>query len=84
MGSPKRVDGASNAAIDALVALTGLDVKTKILDIKAKIETVLRQGTDMKDERLGIVLLGNPGTGFALLLSFGLLPFIFIFVRNRN
>jgi hypothetical protein len=60
----KRVDGASNAAIDALMALTGLeDAKSKILNIKAKIETVLRQGTDMKDERLGIVLLGNPGTG---------------------
>ncbi len=60
----KRVDGASNDAIDALMALTGLeDAKSKILDIKAKIETVLRQGTDMKDERLGIVLLGNPGTG---------------------
>jgi hypothetical protein len=39
------------------------DAKSKILNIKAKIETVLRQGTDMKDERLGIVLLGNPGTG---------------------
>jgi hypothetical protein len=60
----KRTDGASNVAIDALMALTGLeDVKSKILTIKAKIETVLRQGTDMKDERLGIVLLGNPGTG---------------------
>jgi DNA repair exonuclease SbcCD ATPase subunit len=60
----KRVDGVSNAAIDAFMALTGLeDVKTKILDIKAKIETVLRQGTDMKEERLGVVLLGNPGTG---------------------
>jgi hypothetical protein len=60
----KRTDGASNVAIDALMALTGLeDVKSKILNIKSKIETVLRQGTDMKDERLGIVLLGNPGTG---------------------
>jgi len=60
----KRVEGASNDAIDALMALTGLeDAKSKILNIKAKIETVLRQGTDMKDERLGIVLLGNPGTG---------------------
>jgi hypothetical protein len=60
----KRVDGASNTAIDALMALTGLeDVKTKILDIKAKIDTVIRQGTNMKDERLGVVLLGNPGTG---------------------
>ena len=60
----KRVEGASNAAIDELMALTGLeDVKMKVLNIKGKIETVLRQGTDMKKERLGLVLLGNPGTG---------------------
>jgi DNA repair exonuclease SbcCD ATPase subunit len=60
----KRVDGVSNDAIDAIMGLTGLeDAKTKILNIKAKIETVLRQATDMKKERLGIVLLGNPGTG---------------------
>ena len=63
----KRVDGDSNASIDALMGLTGLkDVKAKILSIKAKVETVLRQGTDMKNERLGIVLLGNPGTGRCL------------------
>ena len=60
----KRVEGDSNASIDALMSLTGLkDVKAKILNIKAKVETVVRQGTDMKNERLGIVLLGNPGTG---------------------
>ena len=64
----KRVDGESNSPIDALMGLTGLtDVKAKILRIKAKVETVLRQGTDMKNERLGIVLLGNPGTGRCLL-----------------
>lgn len=64
----KRVDGAQNASIDALMALTGLeDVKSKVLSIKSKVETVLRQGTDMKRERLGIVLLGNLGTGKCLL-----------------
>lgn len=74
----KRVDGVSNAAIDALMALTGLEnVKTKILDIKAKIETVLRQGTDMEDERLGIVLLGNPGTGRITAGTFSTLLIIF-------
>jgi len=75
----KRVDGASNAAIDALMALTGLeDAKSKILNIKAKIETVLRQGTDMKDERLGIVLLGNPGTGRSCAhISWKLLMFVY-------
>ena len=45
------------------MGLTGLKgVKAKILSIKAKLETVLPQGTDMKTERLGIVLLGNLGT----------------------
>jgi hypothetical protein len=60
----KRVENASNNAIDALMKLTGLEqVKEKILDIKAKIETLARQGIDMKMERLGMVMLGNPGTG---------------------
>jgi hypothetical protein len=60
----KRVKGASNDAINTLMALIGLeDMKSKILTIKAKIETIQRQGTDMKNERLGLVLLGNPGTG---------------------
>ncbi|KAH8810584.1 P-loop containing nucleoside triphosphate hydrolase protein [Xylogone sp. PMI_703] len=60
----KRVEGASNAAIDDLMKLTGLDaVKEKFLRIKAKIEAVERQGVDMKTERMGMVMLGNPGTG---------------------
>jgi hypothetical protein len=53
-----------NDAIDALKEMTGLEeVKSKILMIKAKIETVLRQGTNIKRGRLGMVILGNPGTG---------------------
>ena len=60
----KRVEGASNGAIDELMLLTGLeDVKMKMLDIKAKIETVARQRIDMKKERMGMIMLGNPGTG---------------------
>ena len=60
----KRVEGASNGAIDELMLLTGLeDVKMKMLDIKTKIETFARQGIDMKKERMGMVMLGNPGTG---------------------
>lgn len=63
----KLAEGATNDAIDALMGLTGLnDAKARVLSIKAKIETVVRQGTDMKNERLGIVLLGNPGTGMCL------------------
>jgi hypothetical protein len=60
----KRVDNASNDAIETLMGLTGLEgVKAKVLSIKAKIETVSRQGGNLKKERLGIVMLGNPGTG---------------------
>ena len=60
----KMVEGASNDAIDHLMELTGLkDVKEKFLDVKAKIETAERQGVDLKKERMGVVMLGNPGTG---------------------
>lgn len=60
----KKIEGANNDAIDDLMALTGLeDVKEKFLDIKSKIETVQRQQIDMKKERMGMVMLGNPGTG---------------------
>lgn len=66
----KKVDGSTNDAIDALMSMTGLeDAKAKVLSIKAKIETVMRQGTDMKHERLGLVLLGNPGTGWLPYIS---------------
>ncbi|KAI9769554.1 MAG: hypothetical protein M1840_004032 [Geoglossum simile] len=79
----KRVEGASNDAIDTLMGLTGLeDVKAKVLNIKAKMDTVARQGTDMRKERLGMVMLGNPGTGKTtvarlyaqFLVSIGALP----------
>ena len=44
--------------------LAGLeDVKAEVLSIKTKIETVARQGSDMKKEKLGVVMLGNPGSG---------------------
>ena len=58
------MEGASNGPMDELMLLTGLeDVKMKMLDIKTKIETVARQGIEMKKERMGMVMLGNPGTG---------------------
>ena len=60
----KRVDNTSNSAIDSLMKMTGLEeVKAQVLKIKARADTALRQNTNVKDERYGIVLLGNPGTG---------------------
>jgi hypothetical protein len=38
-------------------------VKQQFLDIKAKVDTVVRQNVSLKGERYGAVLLGNPGTG---------------------
>lgn len=63
-GRQKRVENTSNDAVDFLMKMTGLeDVKAQFLRIKARIDLALRQNTDMKEERFGMVLLGNPGTG---------------------
>ena len=60
----KRMEGQSNEALDSLMDLIGLEeVKNSFLSIKAKVDTVVRQGVSLKDERLGVALLGNPGTG---------------------
>ncbi|TFK71611.1 P-loop containing nucleoside triphosphate hydrolase protein [Pluteus cervinus] len=60
----KEIEGDSNEAVDEVMEMTGLeDVKQKILDIKDKIDVVIRQGTDMKSERFNVAFLGNPGTG---------------------
>lgn len=60
----KDQENAQNPAIDKIMEMIGLEeVKVQVLKIKAKVETSIRQGTDLKKERLGLVLLGNPGTG---------------------
>ena len=60
----KRTEGQSNESLDALMGLIGLEeVKNKFLSIKAKVDTVVRQNTSLKDERFSAALLGNPGTG---------------------
>ncbi|KAI1412142.1 P-loop containing nucleoside triphosphate hydrolase protein [Hypoxylon sp. FL1857] len=60
----KEYENASNEALDSLFKMIGLEsVKKEFLTIKAKIDTALRQGANIKDERLGAALLGNPGTG---------------------
>jgi hypothetical protein len=60
----KDQENAHNPAIDKIMEMIGLEeVKSQVLRIKAKVETSIRQGTDLKKERFGLVLLGNPGTG---------------------
>jgi uncharacterized Zn finger protein (UPF0148 family) len=60
----KRMEGQSNEALDSLMGMIGLEeVKKSFMSIKAKVDTVVRQGASLKDERLGVTLLGNPGTG---------------------
>ncbi|KAL7627407.1 hypothetical protein AAE478_001600 [Parahypoxylon ruwenzoriense] len=60
----KDYENASNQALDSLFNMIGLEsVKKEFLEIKAKVDTSVRQGADLKDERFGAALLGNPGTG---------------------
>ncbi|KAK6331219.1 hypothetical protein TWF696_003278 [Orbilia brochopaga] len=60
----KQVSKDSNIALDQIMDMIGIEhVKEQVLAIKAKAETVHRQGVDLRDERFHIALLGNPGTG---------------------
>ena len=60
----KAMEGQSNEAIESLMGMIGLEeVKERFLSIKAKVETVVRQNSSLKDERFSAALLGNPGTG---------------------
>lgn len=64
----KDQENAHNPAIDKIMEMIGLEeVKAQVLKIKAKVDTSVRQGINLKKERLGLVLLGNPGTGIYLL-----------------
>lgn len=72
----KSVEKASNAAIDSLMDMVGLEVvKAQVLAIKAKIDVSQRQDSDVKDERFNISLLGNPGTGEARSTASFAVPF---------
>lgn len=60
----KDQENAVNPAIDEIMGMVGLEeVKLQVLRIKSRVETSMRQNTDLRKERLGLVLLGNPGTG---------------------
>ena len=60
----KRIENVKNDAIDSVMEMIGLEeVKTQILIIKAKIDASVRQNADIKQDRLNVAFLGNPGTG---------------------
>ncbi|KAH7247094.1 hypothetical protein MRS44_014903 [Fusarium solani] len=60
----KKTEGASNAALDKLMGMIGLEaVKDSMLSMKSKVDTKLRQGFSLSGERFSCSLLGNPGTG---------------------
>lgn len=62
--SQKKMENASNDAIDSVMDMVGLEeVKLQILKIKAKIDASIRQNSNMKEDRLNVAFLGNPGTG---------------------
>ncbi|TGJ80061.1 hypothetical protein E0Z10_g8693 [Xylaria hypoxylon] len=59
----KELEFASNEALDSLIQMIGLEsVKKEFLNIKARVDTAVRQGVDLKGDRFGACLLGNPGT----------------------
>ncbi|KAI8655251.1 hypothetical protein NCS57_01273400 [Fusarium keratoplasticum] len=60
----KQTEGASNAALDKLMGMIGLEaVKEEMLSMKSFVDTKLRQGFTLSGERFSCSLLGNPGTG---------------------
>ncbi|KAL2264535.1 hypothetical protein VTJ83DRAFT_7045 [Remersonia thermophila] len=60
----KQLEGARSQALDKLMEMIGLeDVKQEFLGIKSNVDTSLRQGINMSEERYSCTMLGNPGTG---------------------
>ncbi|KAH9210655.1 P-loop containing nucleoside triphosphate hydrolase protein [Leptodontidium sp. 2 PMI_412] len=54
----------SNAALDSLMGMIGLEVvKAKFVEINNLIATAKRQKAKVSKEKFGIVFIGNPGTG---------------------
>lgn len=66
----KQFQRARSDEVDSLMGMIGLEeVKAKFLTIKAQVDTAIRQNVDLKDERFGTVLVGNPGTGMWILCT---------------
>ncbi|EAQ84249.1 hypothetical protein CHGG_10653 [Chaetomium globosum CBS 148.51] len=59
----KQYEGAQSKPLDDLMEMIGLEeVKQEFLSVKSKVDTALRQGITMKEERFSCSMLGNPGT----------------------
>ncbi|KAK4141737.1 helicase required for RNAi-mediated heterochromatin assembly 1 [Dichotomopilus funicola] len=59
-----KADGAESKPLNTLMGMIGLEgVKEEFLGVKSRVDTALRQGISMKEERYSCVMLGNPGTG---------------------
>ncbi|KAI9159145.1 NFX1-type zinc finger-containing protein 1 [Paramyrothecium foliicola] len=62
--SLKRDEGTKNDALDEIMGMIGLEsVKQQFLSVKTNVDTKIRQGISLNNERLSCSLLGNPGTG---------------------
>ncbi|KAK7426670.1 hypothetical protein QQZ08_006848 [Neonectria magnoliae] len=60
----KKKERAHNDALDTLMGMVGLEsVKNRFLSIKSSVDTRIRQGLSLDEERFSCSLLGNPGTG---------------------
>lgn len=60
----KLTEGAKNQHVDELMNMPGLEaVKEQFLSIMTRVDTCRRQCANLRSERFGSVLLGNPGTG---------------------
>lgn len=79
----KRLEGARSEPMDEIMSMIGLEeVKSTFLAIKENVDTALRQGVSLEEERFSCTMLGNPGTGkttvarlFARFLpSIGIIP----------
>lgn len=65
----KKQEGARSKPLDELMAMIGLEeVKSAFLSIKSRVDTAIRQGINLDQERFSCSMLGNPGTGMSLFL----------------
>lgn len=63
----KKHEGAKSKPLDELMGMIGLEeVKSAFLSIKSRVDTAIRQGINLDQERFSCSMLGNPGTGMPI------------------